>query len=223
MRRGFLARRLRDLGGDGSAVAAVEFALIVPVLLTMTIGTIEVGRFALYSRKMNLVASTMGQLVSQSSKDFTSGDVHFTYDSAIVTFPQVLTEARARGANWWDVIRPTFSSVVFKPKSPGCTENCEYDAYVAWTAGNVRRPCGKLSKSNDASVPSYSALPASMYGESSVIAVDVVMNYRPMIFLEFMPEITLHRSSYFVPRYVSQVNYTSQSSSQYFVTKCPGV
>lgn len=47
---------------DRRGITAVEFALIFPILLTMGIGLIEAGRFALLNMKLEQAANTMADL-----------------------------------------------------------------------------------------------------------------------------------------------------------------
>ena len=53
---------------DRRANAAVEFAVIVPLMLTFFFTTVEMGDALSIKRKVTLVARTMSDLVSQSSK-----------------------------------------------------------------------------------------------------------------------------------------------------------
>lgn len=53
--------------GDRRANAAVEFAVIVPLMLTMFFGTVEFSSGIAASRKVTLAARTLSDLVSQSS------------------------------------------------------------------------------------------------------------------------------------------------------------
>jgi Flp pilus assembly protein TadG len=56
-----------DLIGDCRAIAAVEFAVIVPVMLVMFFGTVEFSSAVAVSRKVTLVARTLSDLTSQST------------------------------------------------------------------------------------------------------------------------------------------------------------
>lgn len=59
--RWFVNRFSRHNGG----VAAVEFALILPILIVLFLGSVELTNGLTASRKMSQVASTVGDLVSQ--------------------------------------------------------------------------------------------------------------------------------------------------------------
>jgi len=58
--------RLRRFVGDRSALAAVEFALILPLMLMLFFGTVEFSSGVAVDRKVTLVARTLSDLTSQS-------------------------------------------------------------------------------------------------------------------------------------------------------------
>lgn len=55
-----------DLRDDHSAIAATEFAVILPLMLVMFFGTVEVSSAIAVDRKVTLVARTLSDLTSQS-------------------------------------------------------------------------------------------------------------------------------------------------------------
>jgi Flp pilus assembly protein TadG len=59
--------RARSLLNDCSGIAAVEFAVIVPVMLLMFFGVVEFSSGVAVDRKVTLVARTLSDLTSQSS------------------------------------------------------------------------------------------------------------------------------------------------------------
>lgn len=59
-----LRRRFR---GDERAVSAVEFALILPVLIVLYLGGVELSHTISVDRKVTAVASAVGDLVAQAS------------------------------------------------------------------------------------------------------------------------------------------------------------
>ncbi|MHB2166642.1 TadE/TadG family type IV pilus assembly protein [Alsobacter sp. R-9] len=63
------ARRvLARFARDRKAVAAVEFALLLPVMLTLYIGSVEVSQALNADRRVVLLARTVADLTTQSSK-----------------------------------------------------------------------------------------------------------------------------------------------------------
>ncbi len=72
MKRMILTDRLRKSGifkrflKDKSAVAMTEFAMLLPMLLLMTVGSFEVGRYALLTQKLDRISATMADLVARA-------------------------------------------------------------------------------------------------------------------------------------------------------------
>ena len=62
-----LLDRLRQFGVAREAVAAVEFALILPVMLTMYIGSIELSQAFSMDQRVITIAGTTGDLVARSN------------------------------------------------------------------------------------------------------------------------------------------------------------
>jgi Flp pilus assembly protein TadG len=59
-------RSARDLLEDCSAIAATEFAVIVPLMLVLFFGTLEFSSGVAVDRKVTLMARTLSDLTSQS-------------------------------------------------------------------------------------------------------------------------------------------------------------
>jgi Flp pilus assembly protein TadG len=74
-------RRFRD---DAKAIAAVEFALIVPLLIGLYLGTIEASMLYTADHKVATVASTMADLVSRENGEIAESTLE-TYFAAAST------------------------------------------------------------------------------------------------------------------------------------------
>lgn len=74
-------RTLQRFMHDRRGIAATEFALIVPVMLTLLIGSVEVTRGIAADRKVSLVARAVADLTSQSTT-VTSTDMTNILDAA---------------------------------------------------------------------------------------------------------------------------------------------
>ena len=72
---------LRALVANRSAVSAVEFALILPVMLSLYLGGIQISQALSINRKVGHVTSTLGDLVAQS-KSLAGTDVQDIFDAS---------------------------------------------------------------------------------------------------------------------------------------------
>ena len=64
----FAARRIRAFAANRSGVAAVEFALILPLLFMLYIGVVETTQYVAADRKSIIFARTLSDLTSQPIK-----------------------------------------------------------------------------------------------------------------------------------------------------------
>jgi len=64
---------------DRDGAAAVEFALLAPIMITMYFGMVEICEAVLAERKADHVASAVGDLVAQSSGALASSDIDDIY------------------------------------------------------------------------------------------------------------------------------------------------
>ena len=76
-----LRRSARALRRDASGVAAVEFALIFPIMLVAFFGTVEICAAVAIDRKVTLTARTISDLTSQQQSTVASANLTgiFTY------------------------------------------------------------------------------------------------------------------------------------------------
>jgi Flp pilus assembly protein TadG len=70
----FAGHQLQHLARDRSATSGVEFALVLPILLILLAGTVDLGHALTVSRKMDQIAATTGDMISQQST-WASADV----------------------------------------------------------------------------------------------------------------------------------------------------
>jgi Flp pilus assembly protein TadG len=61
------ARKFRGLAGDERGVSAVEFAMMLPLMLTLYLGAVELSQGVGADRKVTLTARTVADLVSQTA------------------------------------------------------------------------------------------------------------------------------------------------------------
>ena len=61
-----MRRSALDLSGDTRGIAAVEFAMVVPLMLVLFFGTVEFSSGVAVDRKVTLMARTLSDLTSQN-------------------------------------------------------------------------------------------------------------------------------------------------------------
>jgi len=75
--------RLRGFAADQGGVSAVEFAILLPLMLTLYLGGVEISQAVSADRKNTLVAHTVGDLTAQSSNVTTASDIPNFWNAAI--------------------------------------------------------------------------------------------------------------------------------------------
>jgi Flp pilus assembly protein TadG len=80
-------RQLAAFSGNIGGLAAVEFAMILPLMLVTVFGTVGVTSLIAIDRKVTLIARTLSDLTSQSSNGVTDTDINnfFLIGNAILT------------------------------------------------------------------------------------------------------------------------------------------
>jgi len=61
-----LASKIRQIRNDNEGVAAIEFALILPILVILLLGTFEIGQALTVDRRVTQAASSSADLVAQN-------------------------------------------------------------------------------------------------------------------------------------------------------------
>src|SRR3984893_17869337 len=176
-----LYRRAKEFCGARQAIAATEFALVLPFLVILMLGSVEVSRAIIAARNVTAVATTASEMLSQGTRPVQYGDLHFASESTMVIFPQILQDAAQKGISWKNDISVLMAGVLFKPNPPSCTSRCSYNANVVWNSGPNKRTCGVLlTSAPDTAAPSTTTLPADVFGPGSLLVVDIVYNYTPI-------------------------------------------
>jgi Flp pilus assembly protein TadG len=96
-------RQARDsataLIGDRSGLAAIEFAMLVPIMLVMFFGVVEFSSAIAVDRKVTLTARTLSDLTSQSPQNPSLADadlINFFTASIAILYPYSPTPTRAQ-------------------------------------------------------------------------------------------------------------------------------
>ncbi|MBE7197973.1 MAG: pilus assembly protein [Parafilimonas terrae] len=218
---GHLRPVLRAWRADRHGVAGLEIAFILPILLVLALVAFDLARYTIYVRKAHLAAATMADLLARADPDpalgnstgrLTWSNLDSVFRTQLVVFPELMKEAQIRNEWVWSTVRASLSGIQFKTQS-GCQSNCTYTAYVAWTAGQGRPCATPLTGAATAAQPSPSTLPSDIFGPGFLVVADLVFEYRPLFLRSVVGTVTVRRSFYAPPRYVSSIVYDPTASA----------
>ena len=186
-------------------LAGIEFALVLPLLLSMLFGVVDLSAGIITSRRLAVAADAVATIASTMAVQATNLNILLGTQAW-----QATTAPFAIFPQWRGVAGPasfaiTLSSVNFTATPAGCTTACSYTAKTAWSAANPNgqtnlRPCGMLSSVPNSSPSTLASLPAGVFGATSVLVGDVAAVYVPMFTGVFVGNVTMLRSAYVSPR-----------------------
>jgi Flp pilus assembly protein TadG len=176
-----LGRRLGVLSSDQRGVAAVEFALLLPLMVTLYLGTAEISQGISADRKVTMTTRTVADLVSQVSAINNAGMTDILNASSSVMAPF------------------STNGLVVTVTSVNIDANSK--ATVAWSDsfnGTARV------------VGSTITLPTALVApNSSVIWSEVSYLYKPTIGYILTGTLTLRDQLYMAPRISSSISRTA--------------
>ena len=172
------ARKLRRLAGDERGVSAVEFAMLLPLMLTLYLGTVEISQGIAADRKVTLTARTIADLVAQVSS-LNNTDMTNSLNAASA------------------VIVP-FSASNLAVVVSSVKIDANNNATIDWsdTLNGTAR-----AKGSSVSLPS-----ALVVANTSLIWAEVQYTYKPTIGYVVSGTLTLREQIYMRPRVSDSVN-----------------
>jgi Flp pilus assembly protein TadG len=172
---------LIGMSSSESGVAAVEFALAVPVMLILYLGSVEGSTLIIMDRKIQTAASALGDLVSRTDGALSQGMLEDYFQAASgIMHPY----ASAR-------VVQTISGIEVFPD--GTTT-------VKWSKQYSE---GQYTPAGAHMVGSSISLPKEMTNLASgqiVIVAEASYDYAPSFAVVIDQAVQLHRTSYHMPR-----------------------
>jgi Flp pilus assembly protein TadG len=178
-----LWRPIRRLVNDRRAVSAVEFALVLPVMLTIYIGGNQVSQALTAAREVDHVASTVGDLVAQS-KTLSNSDM-----------TNILNAAAS-------VMAP-FPTSLLRIKVSGITFDASTVAKVTW-ADQFQDTALTVGSTVTSTIPTALQLPSTF-----LVIAEVHYSYTPYMGYVLTGTFDLTQKLYFYPRDSSTIARTS--------------
>lgn len=180
------ARRFRK---EERAAAAVEFALIVPFLITLYLGSLEAAALFTVDKRVDSISNTVGDLVSQWDPD--DGDL--TTGSSSGTLSDYLNASTGILAPYSTTGLKIVVSLV-QVKNTGVTKVLWSKANSSGTAKTVGNTYTDLASTTQMN---------SVSRGGCVIAAEVSYSYLPVLGQVFKSALSLKHTNYFLPRFGS--------------------
>ena len=176
-----LRKRFARFAADQDGVSAVEFAMLLPLMITLYLGGVEVSQAVSADRKTMLVAHSVGDLISQTSSVATA-DMSNIYNAANeVAYP--------------------FPSANLKVTATQVKVDANGNATVDWSCAYN----GATARSGNLT----SLIPAALLTANSyLIWSEASYNYTPAIGYVITGTLTLREQIYLRPRQSSSVALT---------------
>lgn len=181
-----LLQQIRRFGRNEKGVAAVEFALIMPFMLTLYLGSMEASVLFTADKRINTISATLGDLVSQ-----------WDPNGSPATLPQATLTSYFNASG--GIITPYPSEGVQQVVSlifvyaDGTTK-------VLWSAANGTGATARTK--NQAFAPLDTASTTDVVARGGcMVAAETSYPYKPLLGQVFTTTFDLYHINYFIPRY----------------------
>lgn len=184
--RSAFARLLGRFRRETEAVAAVEFALIVPFLITLYLGSMEAAGLFTVDKRINSISATVGDLIGQwDPADGTISNSELT--NYMDASKGILAPYSTTGLK-------IVVSLVKVTKTSGATNVLWSKANAAGTAKAENNPYTDLPATTE-----MNKLIAKDGG--CVVAAEVIYSYTPLLGTVFKTAVNFKHTNYFLPRF----------------------
>jgi Flp pilus assembly protein TadG len=178
--------RAAKFAEDRSGTAVVEFALILPVLLTLFLGSFETSRLLLAYLKLEAAAEAAADLVAQTGPNTVLQSSDFTDITNAVE--QVMTPLPTSG------LEIAYASITYNTGAARIDWHTEVNGAPAITAGNLPDSVSAATLGN-----------ATNGSLDSVIVVQLTYPYASPVHYVLGANFTLTETAFNRPRYVNCV------------------
>ncbi|CDP50617.1 hypothetical protein [Devosia sp. DBB001] len=180
-----LRRMVARLARSGDGAAAVEFALILPILLLLYIGSIEASQLIITDRRVTTVAGTLGDLVARSKDSISTATLNNYFGAASSTMGPTATGPLTQVVSLLGVDASGNATVKWSKAYPAtATPRLKDSAFDMSNAPHMR----DLAKGRD------------------IVVSEAYYTYHPMVNLVFSAAIPLSRTNFYLPRFPGTIS-----------------
>jgi len=191
-----LAGLFRRFRAANEAVAAVEFALVLPLMLTMYLGSSELSQLINVDQRVTVTAGTIGDLVSREKNEITADELtdYFQASTAILS--------------------PFSTSNLKQTVTLVSVDSATGKVTVKWSQGYNG---GRTFSTGD--FPVSHVLPAQMISlvqnaaSPYMVISEASYTFQPLLGLFFNHSFLLYHQSFYLPRYPTIICYNTATCS----------
>ena len=181
-----LIAQFQRFAADQRAVAVVEFALIIPVLLVLYLGSIEASSLITVDRRVNVISGTVGDLVARWDPEDGANPI-----------PSATLDDYFNASE----------SIIFPYSTTGLTQVVTVIEVAANGTTKVLWSCGYNGGTKRATNSSYT-LPTNvnqLARDGWVVASETSYPYEPLLGIVLTETYNLNRASYYLPRFEEEI------------------
>jgi Flp pilus assembly protein TadG len=183
-------------GANTEGTAAVEFALLLPILITLFFGVVESSLALLCRADVSLMAATAGDLISQT-KQATKADISNVY-SAAGTLLYPYYDPSKTGSE-----KPTIRITSVIDDGSGATNGDHLTGKVAWSC--TQSGSGTLTPASRTVNATVTLPQPLMTDKGSVVIAEIAYNYVSQTTKTITGPINFTNNFYAKPRRVLQI------------------
>jgi len=188
---------------DRRGLAATEFAFIMPVMLVMFFGTVELSTGIAVDRKVTLVARTLSDMTSQAVSNVGDNELQNTFNSGIkILYPYPTVPITAQ-----------ISEIYI---SSGKVATVQWSKAATVASNSATQATLATSSRSQGDVVTAMIPPGLLVAKTFLILSEVSYLYKPTIGYVMKSSLTLSDVSYTRPRQSNCITYNNLPD-----TSCP--
>lgn len=184
-----MAAARQFLAASGGA-AAVEFALIVPAMLVLYLGSIEASSLYTVDRRITTISSTMGDLVARADGTISQAELDDYFEAAAGILIPYSTTGLQQVVSLISV-SPAGVTKVEWSKTSGGTARTEGSAYPLAASAEMNKIARKKS------------------GSGYLVVSETSYAYTPVLGVVIKGPINLYGESFYLPRFGEEIDEPS--------------
>lgn len=175
--------------GAREAVAAVEFALVMPLLLLLYLGSLELSQLISIDQRVTNIAGTVGDLVSRTNGTIAAATLTDYFQASTAIISPFLTTGLTQVVTLVKVDATTGVATVVWSQA--------YNGGTAKIVNSVYGPTTLPTAITSISKGSY------------VVVSEVNYPYLPLLGLFFKSTFNLYHQNFYAPRYAGKICYVT--------------